>query len=170
MVSRLLFVATALATFWASAANSQAIGWSLVNTKIRADFPQVKRISTAELDRWLNDSSLQPPPLLLDVRTREEFDVSHLRNAVRVEPAAPSAIGEPKERAIVTYCSVGYRSGSFAEALRRAGYVNVVNLEGSIFQWANEGRPIYRDGSQVQQVHPYNRTWGLLLKKALRAR
>ena len=44
-----------------------------------------------------------------------------------------------------------------------------MNMEGSIFKWANEGRPVYRDGERVEKVHPYNETWGRLLDKARRA-
>jgi hypothetical protein len=56
-----------------------------------------------------------------------------------------------------------------AERLQKAGFTNVMNLEGSIFQWANEGRPVYRDAAEVQQVHPYDGIWGKLLDKDLRA-
>jgi len=149
--------------------SSHAIRWSLVNAKIRSEFPDVPRISTEELAAWLNDSA-RKPPVLLDVRERAEFEVSHLRNAQQVQPSAlASAIQLPKDQAIVTYCSVGYRSGGFAERLRQAGYTNVANLEGSIFQWANEGRLVFSGATPVKKVHPYGRTWGLLLKKKLRA-
>ena len=159
----------ALALLFAFAARSYGFGWSLVNAKIRSEFPNVRRITTAELAAWLNDRK-RPAPVLLDVRTRAEFDVSHLEGAEHVEPAAvASAIRHPKDRAIVTYCSVGYRSGGFAKKLIDAGFTQVVNLEGSIFRWANEGRPVVRDGRRVDQVHPYNGTWGLLLKKQYRA-
>ncbi|MBA3272437.1 MAG: rhodanese-like domain-containing protein [Chthoniobacterales bacterium] len=148
---------------------SYGFGWSIVDAKIRRDFLDVPRITTNTLQEWLADES-RPAPLLLDVRTRAEYDVSHLKNAQHVEPVAPaSTIRQPRDRPIVTYCSVGYRSGAFAQKLRAAGYTNVVNLEGSIFRWANEGRPVYRGATTVQEVHPYNRTWGLLLQRKYRA-
>ena len=64
---------------------------------------------------------------------------------------------------------MGYRSGAFAQEMERSGYRHVLNLEGSIFKWANQGRPVYRDGKQVEKVHPYNERWGRLLDKARRA-
>ena len=159
----------AVALLFASATRGYAIGWALVNAKIRSEFPDVRRITTAELAAWLNDAK-RPAPLLLDVRTRGEFDVSHLAGAKHVAPdAAASAIREAKDRPIVTYCSVGYRSGAFAKKLGEAGFTNVANLEGSIFRWANEGRPVFRGSREVDEVHPYNRTWGMLLKKEHRA-
>ena len=153
----------------ASAARSHAFGWALVNAKIRSEFPDVRRISTAELAAQLNAPD-RPAPLLLDVRTRAEFEVSHLEGAKHIDPGAPaSLLREPKDRPIVTYCSVGYRSGGFAKKLIDAGYTNVANLEGSIFRWANEGRPVVSGGRRADKVHPYNGTWGLLLKRQYRA-
>ena len=169
MNRKLTFLLIVSGAFFGAVVSSHGLGWSLVNAKIRHDFPEVKRISTGELATWLADRD-RPAPLLLDVRTQAEYDVSHLRNAGRVEPDAPaSTVPPPKDRPIVTYCSVGYRSGAFAERLRAAGFSKVVNLEGSIFAWANEGRPIFRDGAQVEKVHPYNWMWGLLLRKEHRA-
>ena len=69
----------------------------------------------------------------------------------------------------MTYCSVGYRSGAFAQTLQEAGYSRVENLEGSIFKWANEGRPVFQDGRRVEKVHPYNDAWGKLLDPSRRA-
>ena len=169
MNRKLSFLLIVSGILFSGMVSSHAIGWALVNAKIRHDFPEVKRITTAELAAWLGDKGRQSP-LLLDVRTQAEYDVSHLQNAERIEPDAPAAaVGQPKDRSIVTYCSVGYRSGAFAQKLRAAGFSNVVNLEGSIFAWANEGRPIFRGGAQVEKVHPYSRTWGLLLRKEHRA-
>lgn len=169
MNRKLSFLLIVSGAFFSSMASSQALGWGLINAKIRHDFPDVKRITTTELAAWLENLG-RPAPLLLDVRTQAEYDVSHLQNADHVEPDAPaSAVPQPKDRPIVTYCSVGYRSGAFAEKLHAAGFSNVVNLEGSIFAWANEGRPVFRGGARVEKVHPYNRTWGLLLRKEHRA-
>jgi 3-mercaptopyruvate sulfurtransferase SseA len=64
---------------------------------------------------------------------------------------------------------VGYRSSELATRLQRAGQTNVTNLEGSIFQWANEGRALEASGKPATRVHPYNEKFGRLLKPELRA-
>jgi 3-mercaptopyruvate sulfurtransferase SseA len=69
----------------------------------------------------------------------------------------------------VAYCSIGYRSAAIIEDLERAGIQNVYNLEGGLFDWANQGRPIYRGEERVEEVHPFNRLWGLLLRSDRRA-
>ncbi len=145
------------------------LGWQVVKAETRHKFPTVQRIQTRGLAAWLADPQ-RPKPVLLDIREPAEFDVSHLADARRVEPGTdPAKLGLPKDGPIVTYCSVGYRSADYAQQLQKAGYTNVHNLEGSIFQWANEGRPVFKDGREVEKVHPYNATWGKLLKPTLRA-
>ena len=145
------------------------LGWQAIKAETRRKFPSVPRIQTHELAAWLDDPK-RPQPLLLDVREQAEFDVSHLANAQQVEPGSdPAALHLPKERPIVTYCSVGYRSADLVCRLQEAGFTDARNLEGSIFQWVNEGRPVIKDGRRVEQVHPYNKTWGLLLNPSLRA-
>ena len=56
-----------------------------------------------------------------------------------------------------------------AARLREAGFAHVENLRGSIFEWANEGRPVVRDGREVEAVHPYDAVWGRLLAPERRA-
>jgi rhodanese-related sulfurtransferase len=143
----------------------RSIDWFLLKQSLRHRFPKVSWITTEQLAAWLDDKN-RPAPVLLDVRTKAEWEVSHIPGARRVEPNAP--VGEviaamPKETPIVTYCAVGYRSGELATRLREAGFTNVRNLEGSIFEWANEHRPLVREDQPVTIVHPYSSLWGRLL-------
>lgn len=126
-------------------------------------------IATSSLAVQLAQSGPEKP-VLLDTRAAAEYAVSHLPNAQWVDSNLEDVtrlnlpdFGQP----IVTYCSVGYRSAAIAERLQKAGYTNVANLEGSIFQWVNEGRPVYRNNELVLQVHPYNELWGCLLDQGL---
>jgi rhodanese-related sulfurtransferase len=147
------------------------IDWFLLKKSLRHRFPKVDWISTRELADWLADKS-RPAPLLLDVRTPEEWNVSHLSGARPVAPNASvesATAGVSKETPIVTYCAVGYRSGDMATQLRAAGFTNVRNLEGSIFKWGNEHRPLVREHERVSTVHPYNSFWGRLLSDEVRA-
>ncbi len=150
-------------------AGCRAPVWPEVKQGIRSEFPRVKHISVDDLDAWL--TSEEPPPLLIDVREEAEFRVSHLPGAVRVDPGDdPPALPEgiEKETPIVAYCSVGYRSSALVRSLTQLGYTDVSNLEGSIFEWANRGLPVVRDGRKVRQVHPYDDREGPLLAAELR--
>ena len=151
---------------------SQDLQWSAVHSMIAADFPDVPTLTTDSLAARLADSTA-PRPLLLDARAPEEYAVSHLPRARRVDPSADPIAGLDtlaRDRPIVVYCSVGYRSARVAAHLQDQGFTNVHNLKGSIFRWANEGRTVVRDGTPVQAVHPYDATWGTLLNTHLHCR
>lgn len=150
---------------------SQDFTWRAVQHMITADYPNVPTLSTDALAERLSDDA-QPRPLLLDARSPEEYAVSHLPNARRVDPSAdsyPALDTLAADAPIVVYCSVGYRSAGVVQTLQEQGFTNVRNLEGSIFRWANDNRPVYRDGRSVKAVHPYNRSWGTLLADSLHA-
>jgi rhodanese-related sulfurtransferase len=146
------------------------ISWAALDRMIHTQFPAVEQIEPEELAARLEQSDL-PQPVLLDARAQAEFTVSHLANARQVDPNLETfeSLGLSLDTPIVTYCSVGYRSSAIANRLQAAGYSNVVNLKGSIFKWANQGRPVYRNGQSVQQVHPYNLLWGRLLESKFHA-
>ena len=132
-------------------------------------FPDSPFIEAATLEAWMEDDSAVELHLL-DVRTAEEYAVSHLRGAVHVDPEQPERdSAPPADRAVVVvYCSVGYRSAAFVEELLARGVGDVYNLDGGIFAWANDGRPLVRDGDPAQRVHPYDALWGHFLRRDLR--
>ncbi len=147
-------------------------GWATVERMIEAEHPGTPSISTDSLAARLSDPSA-PAPVLLDVRTPEEFAVSHLAGAQRVDPgteALPAALAAlPRDTPVVAYCSVGVRSADLVERMQDAGFTDVRNLDGSIFRWANEGRPVVCGDSVVAAVHPYDRVWWHLLDAEYRA-
>ena len=142
----------------------RAANLTLAQWSVRTRFPDVRSISTAQLADWLADPR-RAPPVLLDVRTEDEFNISHLPNAVREVPPETIASG----RAIVAYCSIGWRSAESVQRLVQDGHTNVLNLEGSIFVWASEGRALEAHGQSARKVHPYDSKWGRLLPSALRS-
>ena len=149
--------------------HSHRLTWTQVNAMIRDNFPQVPQLNAPALHAWLTNAH-QPKPLLLDVRARIEYEVSHLHHARWInadESVSKAMAGVPHDQPIVAYCSVGYRSSAYCARLMKDGFTNVHDLKGSIFQWANAGLPVYRNGKIVHHVHPYNHRWGQLLKRSL---
>lgn len=123
-------------------------------------YPDVRSISASELESSMRSSS---PPTLLDVRSDQEIAVSALRGARARDPDTDATIDGP----IVVYCSVGWRSAIAARQLARGGARDVRNLEGGIFEWANEGRPVLRGTRVVRDVHPFDRLWAVFLDDEL---
>ena len=106
---------------------------------------------------------------MLDTRTKEEYKVSHLPNArwVGYDDFDIKRVADiPKNENIVVYCSVGVRSEKVGEKLLVAGYQHVHNLNGSLFEWVNEGNSVVDDqGKPTERVHAYSRLWGIWLQR-----
>lgn len=100
---------------------------------------------------------------ILDTREEEEFMVSHIKNARHVGNFwfdMRKVYDIPKNSTLIVYCSVGIRSEKIGEKLIAAGYKNVFNLYGGIFEWVNQGHPVYKqNGVQTAEIHTYNNTW-----------
>ncbi|MEB3213228.1 MAG: rhodanese-like domain-containing protein [Leptolyngbyaceae bacterium] len=137
-----------------------------MKAQIHENFPTVEHISIEEFEQR-SDTTAPTEILIVDVRKPEEFAVSHLKHAINLEDA--DAIFElaqvQQAEQIILYCSVGYRSAKMAQALEQRGLENVVNLEGSIFEWANSGRPVYLENKKAEVVHPFDPFWGQLLDR-----
>jgi rhodanese-related sulfurtransferase len=102
--------------------------------------------------------------LFLDTRERKEYQVSHIRGAVWVgyqDFNLKRVSHIPRSTPLVVYCSVGYRSEKVGERLLQAGFTNVHNLYGSIFEWVNQGYPVFKSPAErTTRVHAYSPTWG----------
>jgi rhodanese-related sulfurtransferase len=147
------------------------VAFKVLQWRIERRFPDVTWLKTEEMARWGNGPA-EPPPVLLDARTEDEFRVSRLKGAVRIDPYRPSLRplqGFRKDTVVMVYSSAGYRGARVASWLGRAGYTNVLNLSGGIFAWVNEGRPIFRGETPTAQVHPYDHNWGRLVDGKYRA-
>lgn len=137
---------------------------------IAVRFPDVQWVQTESLAQWMRGPRSKRL-VILDVRSEDEFSVSHLLGAHRLDPEQPDvdSLRVPEDATVVVYCSVGYRSAAVVEKLHTAGIGDVYNLEGGIFAWANENRPIHRGRSLAASVHPYDGMWGYFLDRDLHA-
>ncbi|MCP4975988.1 MAG: rhodanese-like domain-containing protein [Maribacter sp.] len=119
----------------------------------------------------VNEVISQDSIVFLDTRKIDEFEVSHLKNAIWVgyDNFEPQKIKDsiPDFNApIVVYCSIGVRSEDIGEKLQKLGYTNIQNLYGGIFKWKNLGYPVFDSiGNETEKVHAYNKLWGKLLTK-----
>lgn len=107
--------------------------------------------------------------ILLDARSPKEYAVSHIKGAMFVdyEGFEMDALKNiDKNDTIVIYCSVGYRSEKVAEKMWEAGYKNVHNLYGGIFEWVNQDFPVVdANAEKTVFVHAYSKLWGVWLQK-----
>ena len=166
-------IALVIALVFGGCANAEPPrDWTSVDQLITEEFPSVPALTTAELEALLSDPTHEV--ILLDAREADEHAVSHLRGA-HIATSDDDAVtvleqldaAARPEVVIVAYCSVGYRSAALVQSLHARGFGNAVNLEGSIFAWANEERPVYQGSGRATHVHPYNAEWGALLNQEL---
>jgi len=150
-------------SFLPAAGQVQSSAYNLtLKTLLSHSVPEV----TVPQVRTMNDV------LLLDAREWTEYQVSHLKNAMFVgydqfDMDRLKLIN--KNQKIVVYCSVGYRSEKIADKLKQAGYTNVSNLYGGIFEWVNQGNTVVdAHGGVTENIHAYSKTWGVWLNKGVK--
>ena len=118
---------------------------------LRRQFPDSPGIQTNELDEMTQQSNSKV--FVVDCRRPDEFAVSRIPNATNIhfkcsDEDLKNALADVDENVtIVNYCSLGYRSGVMTKRILALGLDNVsqervYNLEGSIFKWAQEERPL----------------------------
>lgn len=126
----------------------------------------ISYISAEELKmKQLNDKIV-----ILDARELEEYQVSHLLKSRFVgynNFDLDNLKDLSKDAPIAVYCSLGIRSEDIAQKLRQAGYRNVFNLYGGIFQWKDKGFPVFdQNGKKTEKVHAYSEKWAKYLQNA----
>jgi len=112
--------------------------------------------------------------VLLDTREIKEYQVSHIKGALytgyeNFNLQKVSKTIKNKEAQIIVYCSLGVRSEDIAEILQKAGYTNIQNLHGGIFDWKNNNLPLVNaKQKQTDSVHVYSKKWGKWLTNGVK--
>ncbi|KAK9865457.1 hypothetical protein WJX84_005824 [Apatococcus fuscideae] len=125
-----------------------------------SSFPKVTAIDAKTLHTQLENSA--DKPTLVDVRTPEEQQVSMIPGAIRRD-IFEAHKEEYRTTPLVAYCTVGFRSGKYAQQLMEEGF-NVKNFKGSIIAWTQEGFPLVKDTSSnepTKRVHIFGEQWKL---------
>ena len=109
-----------------------------------SDAPPISDIRLEELYERLNTED--EPPLLVDVRTPQEYYGGHIKNT-RLLPLGDllsntEVINEFKEKEIIVICHSGSRSMMAAQILARVGFKDIRNLTGGMMLWHRKGYPI----------------------------
>ena len=103
--------------------------------------PRGKRASILEATQMINRAKTT----ILDVRSQEEFAKGHLRDAKNIPLSdLGSRIGEldkQKTKAVVVVCQQGGRSDKAVKMLQKAGFDDVVSLDGGQAAWIAAGLP-----------------------------
>jgi glyoxylase-like metal-dependent hydrolase (beta-lactamase superfamily II)/rhodanese-related sulfurtransferase len=99
---------------------------------------QVLHISVQDLRKRLRSDD---PPVLLDVREREELygELGHIEGIVHIPIGSLSGriskIAEHRKREVVTVCRSGARASTAAQILTKSGFSSVKVLRGGMIEW-----------------------------------
>ena len=83
--------------------------------------------------------------VIVDVREKDEFDESHIPDAVHMSRGMVELEVEEKfpdrNTTIICHCGGGGRSALAAESLQKMGYKNVRSMAGGFRAWKTAGLP-----------------------------
>ena len=108
---------------------------------------EIKTMDAAELQKIEDDKDKKEECLVIDVRSEEEYKEGHVKFAINmpIDTFADnlSSIEEWKDRAVITVCNTGKKSGEAADILVENGFTDVTNAEGvkdgvyNLVTWGN---------------------------------
>lgn len=169
MKKKLVFV-----LFLLLACNYQVDG-KMIQTKSQEAIVQTDKDKLVEIDKQFQDykksfksvQNLLPiesdqldNPLYVDARETNEQDVSMIPGAITLKHFNKQK-DSFKNRNIVVYCTIGYRSGLYTKKLLSKGF-SAFNLKGGVLLWSHAKRDFVKDGVTTNKVHVYGKQWDLL--------
>lgn len=123
--------ATIIITFISGCSSSRNIDTSEMQTSV---LHSINVVSAKEMIQNNN-------PIILDVRTPEEFREGHLENSINIDVNADDFTKEiahlDKNANYLVYCRSGRRSLLAIQVMKDQGFTNVTNMEGGYNAWKN---------------------------------
>lgn len=163
-----------LAVFLSSCSEAKTSDLDSVHDSIETRYNDIEHLDPVTYSRKTYDSVV-----LFDVREKEEYEVSHLPEAIQIDPDMSAdefmenygiMVQEYGDRVeaveVIFYCSVGERSSRMARRIQAVspGF-KIYNLEKGIFGWHNEEMPLVKGLWGTDYIHPYDKNWGRYLKR-----
>jgi rhodanese-related sulfurtransferase len=101
--------------------------------------------------------------IVVDVRSPVERNISIIQGSID-QAYFEQNFDSYQNKKVVVYCTIGYRSGYYAKALRQQG-LDAYNLSEGILGWIQAGGSLVNaDGQITSKVHVYSRPWDLAVK------
>jgi rhodanese-related sulfurtransferase len=113
---------------------------------------QKQDVDASAFEKDLNNNNAQ----LLDVRTPEEYQAGHIKNALLANWMDQNEFTDrvkylDKEKPVLVYCASGGRSSKASQWLSSNGFAHVENLTGGFTEWKLENKPV-EAASNVPQM------------------
>ncbi|MCH2206606.1 MAG: rhodanese-like domain-containing protein [Lentisphaerales bacterium] len=98
--------------------------------------------------------------ILIDVRNPDEQKISTLPQAID-ENTFFKNLHKYRDKLKIVYCTIGYRSGLFAEKHKK---LKILNLAGGVLAWSHIHGTFMNEGKITLKVHTYSKKWNFLNK------
>jgi rhodanese-related sulfurtransferase len=103
-------------------------------------------VSPAEAFGIIGSSQVIGNPVIIDVRSPEEYAAGHLQQAINIDVNTPSFIDNidllDKNLTYIVYCKSGYRSDSARDIMKGFMIPYTINMTGGYDQWVAAGFPV----------------------------
>jgi sodium/bile acid cotransporter 7 len=119
----------------------------------KESFPAVQDITPKEAMDLMQSEQV----VFVDTRKSKEQKVSMLPNAL-TEKDFEQNLEQYRNKVIIGYCTISYRSGKLAKKLREKG-ITMLNLKGGMLAWVHEGGKVYDANGETKRVHVYKKKW-----------
>jgi sodium/bile acid cotransporter 7 len=123
--------------------------------EFQGNFPDVVEMDALRAMELMKDQKV----VFIDVRRLNEQDVSMLPGAI-THIAYLENRDKYNDYLKISYCTIGYRSGGFAQMMHQNGTA-VYNLHGGMLGWLHDGGKVYDKNGQSFRIHVYGRPWKL---------
>ncbi len=121
----------------------------------KKSFADIQDISSKDALPLIKNSDV----VFVDVRKPEEQQVSMIPGAVTKEYFLEN-LETYRNKRIIAYCTISYRSGKFAEKMEKKG-VTVINLQAGLLGWVHVHGPLVSKNKPANTLHVYGRKWNL---------
>jgi hydroxyacylglutathione hydrolase len=108
----------------------------------------IERLQTISVHDLHHQLSHGARPFVLDVRTDNEWNSSHIEGATHIHGGTIEDRYEeiPRDRPVVVVCGSGYRASIASSFLKRNGYHDVTNVLGGMSAWKSAALPMLTEG------------------------
>ncbi len=161
-ICALIFVAT-LIVYLLTQKSNNAIAGDTPQSKLEnmiKDFDDkfsTPELTASELQKQLDANNI----VIVDVREAKEIQISKIKNSLTLAEFE-SRKDSFKNKRIIVYCTIGYRSSITSDELRTQGF-DSYNLRGGVLSWAHaKGDFVDPKGKPTNDVHVYGKQWSLL--------
>ena len=114
----------------------------LIPVAMAGETNPVRRVSVDEFEKLAQSKT----NVVLDVRTKKEFDAGHIVGAKNLDFNSPDfdkELGQlEKDKVYLVHCASGRRSALACETMQRAGFHTLIEMSAGFRGWEKAGRPV----------------------------